>query len=355
MNKDEVRTAEDLIALAKETPDAVTADPNPVAVTADKVDVSRETPKEHRQSTAPPFPEDTPEWAKKRIAELSGKNAALKAQRDQESARATEAEKKWKAEEAERKRIAVELPKYKQLAADNAAERFKMLEADAAKDLNSAFREGDISPERMTKTIGGIVEARINQRNLADAKREIEAEPVVETPKPEPPRDPLDVLEAEGKMGVKKQVFIADRDRFISKYQIDLNAPDGTPEAVKKNIALQHDKSAVQLGYPVGSYAYWEHIEDGLRRNAPEERRESGTDHTETETRTQPASRAPIPSVAAPAARSAQSVNQNGRQKIQLGSTDLDILKRAGVSNRYTPEQLQAAILAEKQKELERA
>ena len=76
-------TKEELIALGEkaETPETTTA----VEEKTTPVENAKEATKEPRQSTAPPFPEDTPEWAKKRIAELSGKNAALKAQRDQEA------------------------------------------------------------------------------------------------------------------------------------------------------------------------------------------------------------------------------------------------------------------------------
>ena len=227
-----------------------------------------------------------------------------------------------------------------------------MIEEKALEGLEQSFRAGDISPQTLGKHLGQFADAKINQRDLSAAKREIVDHVVQEEPKNEPPKDFLDQLEADGKLGVKKAVFLQDLNRFMSKHNVDLNAADGTNEGMRKNIALQHDKSAVQLGYPVGSYAYWEHIEDGLRRNAPEERSESGTDHTETEARTQPTPRVPIPSVAAPAARTAQAVNNNARQKVVLNKVDLELLNRAS-STKYSREDLEKAILAEKQKDLE--
>lgn len=273
---------------------------------------------------AQPYPDDWPEPAIKRINQMHGQKIGLNAKLEQERAQRLAVEARLRDQEARNKRLEAEMPVYQKMALDQSKARYELENTRAAEGLANVFRTGELTPEALGTTVGNIVSSKLSQIELKRAEDELAAPRQAETPAP--PIDTWDQLERDGKTAVKRNVYNSDAAQFMAKHGFDLSSDESTTAGKKKNAALLLDKSAVQRGHLVGSLAYWEFIDDGLRRAVPEERSGSGTDHTQTEPT--PQSPRAIPSVAAPAARTSTAVNGGPRQKIELSAFDRDFLKR---------------------------
>lgn len=338
-------TAEEIIALGEAKPQTST----PVEKTTTEVEVK---PKESKpKPAAQPFPDDWPEPAVKRINQLHGQKIGLHTQLEQERNARLAAEKRAQDAEMGRRKAEAELPVYQKMAIEQGQERYKGVNDTARQELANVFRTGNITPESLGVPIQNIVAAELSKIELNRAKQQIQEPSAATTEAPPVPQNEFQRLKALGRTVGEESDFQRAIAGFAGKHGIDWNAQEGTPEAVKRNAALQLDKSAVQRGYPVNSYDYWQHMEDGLRRAVPEDRSASGTEHTETVN--EPVARKPVPSVSAPAART-NSLNTGGsRQKISMSAEERQVMERFLVRNPKVPE---ADYLREwqKLKELER-
>jgi hypothetical protein len=320
-------TAEEIIALG-EAPTETT----PVEDKSTKVEKPKAKP------TPQPFPDDWPEPAVKRINQLHGQKIGLHTQLENERQQRVAVENKLREAEARARKAEADLPVYQKMAIEQGQARYEVVNERAKNELSNVFKSGNVTPDTLGIPIQNMIASELSKIELSRAAKQIDDAPKNFDPPPTQttPQDDFDRLEAQGKTAVKKNVFLSDLNRFCAKTGLDLNAVDGTPEGMKKKAALQLDNSAVQLGYPVGSFAYWQHMEDGLRRAVPEDRSASGTEHTETVT--EPVARKPVPSVAAPAART-NSMNTGGaRQKISMSAEERQVMEKFLARNPKVPE-----------------
>ena len=331
-------TAEEIIALGESKPEST-----PVVAASTQVE---EPPKATPKPAPQPFPDDWPEAAVKRVNQIHGQKIGLQTKLEQERQARVAAENRARELEQKAKSLEAELPKYQRQALDQAQARYKMVNDQAAEQLDATMRTGTYNPENLKTALGNIVAAKLSEIELERAKNSIVEPPKQETISPQrtAPQTPFQQLQAAGRTAVTEDEWNRATARFAQKHGIQWNAAPGTAEEQKKNAALQLDNSAVQLGYAVGGYDYWQHMEDGLRRAVPDDRSGSGTDHTEAGN--EPPARRPVPSVAAPAARTNQAINGGARTKIVLNEADRMILAR-------NPKLTEADIIREKQKILE--